>query len=109
MQKRKTALENKVSKSKVLENEVSEVSPKKWAKDKIAIKQQSISPQKLHVSKKHTQLALDNSDTRQYNLEKINANEKNIFCTWHGSLINRPGVTGSMVNCLEIIACQVLN
>jgi len=37
------------------QNEVSEVSPKKQAKAKITIKQQSISPQKLPVSKKYTQ------------------------------------------------------
>jgi len=41
--------------------------------------------------------------TRQYELENINCKEKKVLYTWHQSLIERPGVTGSMVNCLEMI------
>ena len=36
-------------------------------------------------------------------MEKTNVEEKNTLYTWHQSLIDRPGVTGSMVNCLEMI------
>jgi len=75
------------------------MSPKKHAKGIIA---KTVSPHKLPVSTTHNAMALE-SNTRQYELEKINGEEKNMLYTWHQSLITRPGVTGSMVNCLEMI------
>jgi len=54
------------------------VSPKKYAKGNIAKMQQSVSPHKLPVSRTHNAMALE-SNTRQYDLEKING-EKRICC-----------------------------
>jgi len=82
------------------------VSEKNLAKAKIEISNNWCLPEKLPASKKHKQMVMEKSEksyTRQYDSEKINDNEKKKLCTWHESLINRPGVTGSMVNCLEMI------
>ncbi len=78
------------------------VSPKKVTKDHIAKMKKSMSPQKIPVSKISSSMVSE-TEKRQYDLEKINVEEKNTLYTWHQSLIDRPGVTGSMVNCLEMI------
>jgi len=79
------------------EKEVVKLSPTK-KQTKGCKTQQSVSL----ASRISNSLALE-SGTRQYELENINCKEKKILYTWHQSLIKRPGVTGSMVNCLEMI------
>jgi len=76
------------------------VSPKKLTKDHIPKKKKSMSLQKIPVLKISSS---PETEKRQYDLEKINVEEKNTLYTWHQSLIDRPGVTGSMVNSLEMI------
>ena len=80
------------------EKEVVKLSPTK-KQTKGHKTQQSVSALASRISNSS---ALE-SGARQYELENINCKEKKILYTWHQSLIERPGVTGAMVNCLEMI------
>ncbi len=80
------------------EKEVVKLSPTK-KQTKGCKTQQSVSPPASRISNSS---ALE-LGTRQYELENINCKEKKILYTWHQSLIERPRVTGAMVNCLEMI------